>query len=80
LTTRRLGIKCFPIKAEICPVCGWRGVISYHDPQRCAYFLLLREMRVAGLPRRVITRKLRISHATFFGSLKRLGLAPKTLK
>jgi hypothetical protein len=54
--------------------------MSYHDHQRCAYFLLLREMRVAGLPRRVISRKLSISPATFFDSLKRLGLAPKTPK
>ena len=80
LTTRRLGIKCSPVKAEICSVCGWRGVMSYHDHQRCAYFLLLREMREAGLPRRVITRKLGISHAAFFQGLHRLGLSPKTRK
>jgi hypothetical protein len=80
LTTRRLAIRCSPSKTEICSVCGWRGVMSYHDHQRCAYFLLLREMRVAGLPRRVISRKLSISPATFFDSLKRLGLAPKTPK
>ncbi len=80
LTTRRLGIKCSPVKAEICSVCGWRGVMSYHDHQRCAYFLLLREMREAGLPRRVITRKLSISHAAFFQGLHRLGLSPKTPK
>ena len=80
LTTRRLGIKCSPVKAEICSVCGWRGVMSYHDHQRCAYFLLLREMREAGLPRRVITRQLSISHAAFFQGLHRLGLSPKTRK
>ena len=81
LTTRRLGIKCSPSKTEICSVCGWQGVMSYHDHQRCAYFLLLREMREAGVRRRVIVRELGISHATFFDSLKRMGLtAHKTPK
>jgi hypothetical protein len=76
-----LGIKCSPIKAEICPVCGWRGVISYHNPRRCQYFLRLRQMREAGLRRRVIVRELGISHATFFDDLKRMGLtAHKTPK
>ena len=81
LIIQRSGIKSSPPKVEICPVCGWRGVMSYHSPQSCAYFLQLRKMREAGLPRRVIVRELGISHARFFQVLQRLGLtATKTLK
>jgi hypothetical protein len=80
LTTQRLGIKCSRARVEICSVCGWRGVMSYHDHQRCAYFLRLRGMREAGLRHRVILRELGISHAAFFQGLHRLGLSPKTPK
>ena len=80
LTTQRLGIKCSPPKVEVCSVCGWRGVRSYHSPERCAYFLQFRKMREAGLPRRVITRELGISNA-MFQALQRMGLtATKTPK
>jgi len=78
LTTRRLGIECSPTKPEICPVCGWRGVISFHTSQRCAYFLRLREMLEAGLRQRVILRELGISHAALYQGLRRLGLSPRT--
>ncbi len=80
LTARRMGIQCAPFKAGICSVCGWRGVMAFHNPERCQYFLRLRTMREAGIRRRVIVRELGISRAKFFQSLKRLGLAPKTPK
>jgi hypothetical protein len=80
LTTQRLGIKCSPMRAEICAVCGWRGVISFHTPQRCAYLLRLREMRESGLRRREIVRELGISRAAVFQGLHRLGLSTKTPK
>jgi hypothetical protein len=81
LTTRRMGIKCSPFKAEVCPVCGWLGVMSYHDAVRCAYFLRVRQMRASGLRRREIVRELGVSRATVFANLKRMGLtARKTPK
>jgi len=81
LTTRRMGIKCSPMKAELCPVCGWRGVMSYHGPERCAYFLRVRQMRASGFRRREIVRELGVSRATVFANLKRMGLtARKTPK
>ena len=80
LTTRRMGIKCSPIKAEICPVCGWQGVMSYHGPERCAYFLRVRQMRESGLLQRAILRELGISRAALYKALRRLGLSPKTAK
>jgi len=68
-------------KVEVCLTCRWQGVISYQDPQRCAYFLRLRKMRKAGLCRLVIVGELGISHAMFDSALNRLGLAtPKTPK
>jgi hypothetical protein len=78
LTTRRMGIKCSPMKAEICPVCGWRGVILFHAPQRCAYLLRLREMRESGLGQRAILRELGISRAALYKALRRLGLSTNT--
>jgi hypothetical protein len=78
LTTRRMGIKCSPLRAEICPVCGWRGVLSFHTPQRCACLIRLRKMREAGLRAREITRELGISYAVLFKGLRRLGLSPKS--
>ena len=80
LTTRRMGIKCSPMKAEICPVCGWRGVISFHTPQRCAYLIRLREMRERGLRQGVLLREFGISRAALYQTLRRLGLSPKTPK
>ncbi len=81
LLSRRMGIQRTPFRAGICSVCGWRGVMSYHNPQRCAYFLRLRQMREAGLRRRVIVRELGISPAVFFQALQRMGLtASKTPK
>jgi hypothetical protein len=80
LTTRRMGIKCSPMKAEICPVCGWRGVILFHPPQRCAYLLRLREMREGGLSQGVILRELGISRIALYLTLRRLGLSSKTPK
>jgi len=80
LIIQRSGIKSSPLKVEVCSVCGWRGVMSYHNPQRCAFFLRFRQMRGAGLPRRVIVRELGISHA-MFQALQRMGLtATKTPK
>ncbi len=74
LTAHRLGIKCSRGKVEICPVCGWRGVMSFHNPQRCAFHLRLRQMREAGLPWRVIVRELGISRGRFFQARRRMGL------
>jgi hypothetical protein len=79
-TTQRLGIKFPPAKVVVCSVCGWRGMSSHHNPERCAYFLQIRKRREAGLPRRVIVRELGISHAMFHDALRRLGLSSKTPK
>jgi hypothetical protein len=74
LTARRLGIKCSPMKAEVCAVCGWRGVLSFHYPQSCAFYLRLRQMREAGLPWSVIFRELDVSRASLSKARRRMGL------
>jgi len=74
LTTRRLEIKCSPGKAETCPACGWQGVMSFHDPQRCAAYLRLRQMSEAGLPWPMIFRELDNSRGSLFHAGRRVGL------
>ena len=74
-TMHRLEIKSSPPRVEVSPVCGWRGAMYYHTPEHCAWFLRLRQMHKAGLPRRVIVRELRISYPMFFASLRLLGLS-----
>ena len=74
ITTKRLGLKFPPAKFIVCSVCGWRGMSSQHNPERCAWFLRLRQMREAGLPRLAIVRELRISYSMFLAALRLLGL------
>jgi len=78
--THRLGIKCPPPEVEICPVCGWRGVISHHKPDHCAHYLQIKKLRIAGMSRREIERALGVSGDALSLAFQRLGverLGPK---
>jgi len=77
LTSRRLKIKCSTARTEgcqVCPVCGWGGVLSFHSLERCAIYLRLRQKSEAGLPWPVIFRELDISSGTRFHARRRMGL------
>ncbi len=81
LTSRRLKVMCSAARAESCPVCGWGGVMSFHSPERCAFYLGVRQMREAGLPWPVIFRELDISRGSLFHAGRRMGsISSKTPK
>jgi ribosomal protein S27AE len=73
LTTRRLTTMSSTAKAESCPVCGWGGVMSFHNAERCAFYLEVRQMREAGLPWPEIFRELDISRGSLFHARRRMG-------
>ena len=78
LTSRRLKITCSTARTEacqVCPVCGWGGVLSFHSLNRCAIFLRLRQKSEAGLPWPEIFRELDISRGSLFHARRRRGLA-----
>ena len=71
---RGLGIKRPPHKVEICPACGWRGVIAFHKPHHCAHFSQVRKARMAGMSRREIERELGISDGALSHVIHRLRI------
>jgi RNA polymerase subunit RPABC4/transcription elongation factor Spt4 len=77
LTSRRLKIKCSTARTEgcqVCPVCGWGGVLSFHSLERCAIYLRLRQKSEAGLPWPEIFRGLDMSRGTPLHARRRMGL------
>jgi hypothetical protein len=74
LTTQRLKAMSSTAKAASCPVCGWRGVMSFHNPEHCAFYLRVRQMREAGLPWPEIFRELDTSRGSLFRARRRMGL------
>jgi hypothetical protein len=57
-----------------CKVCGWRGWIIHHNPERCARYLKIRQMYLAGMTSRAIGRELGSSNTLVIHVLRAVGV------
>ena len=53
-----------------CKICGWHGWIIRHDPKRCARYLKIRDLYLAGKTCREVGREMRTSSSLVVYVLK----------
>ena len=61
-------------KIATCKVCGWHGWIIHHNPERCARYLQIRQMYLAGMTSRAIGRELGTSNTMVIHVLRTVGI------
>lgn len=57
-------------KVATCKVCGWHGWIIHHKQEKCARYLQIRQMYLAGMTSREIGRALGTSFENVLHALK----------